>query len=732
MFGHRHAGLSRSTNGDHPRDRVLEPDARRDMAQRADSYALLKHPWLLTLLLVLVALVPRVAELDDFYTTDEAYYWQGRVARFTAAVRMADWAATNQTGHPGVTTLWLGSLGQRLAAAAGAPPPLPGAGAGFLAYLRLPPAIANALAVGAGYVLLRRLVRPDTALLAALLWATSPFLVAHSRLLHLDGLLTSFATLSLLCLLVATRHASPTWRSPALLAAGACGGLALLTKSPALLLLPTSGLILLAAELRAWPPTLRSMLLAGLRAAARLGIWLASAALVVVALWPAMWVDPAGAFGAVVAEIVSNGAQPHNAGNFFMGQPVADPGWSFYLAVMAWRGEVSTLLGLSVLLGLLGYQASRMARRLPLRPCPSAATRCDDRRVAVALAGYVLLFSVALTLLAKKFDRYLLPIWPALTILGAIGLVAMAHRVRERLEQLAPATRCGVVGTVGAALLATVMLPLISYQPYYLAYYNPLLGGGTTAQQVLLVGWGEGMEQAGAWLSARPDLRRGPILSWLPATLAPFVPGDVAVYDLDLERLATPANYAVVYRSVAERDTRAVAEAYAMQTPPLYTLRAHGITYVTIHQLPRPFARSVGAVFSGIHLRGFSYELSDTTLVISPSWDIQEGRAGGVFSFVHVLDGAGRRVAQIDALLDDGMFPTWQAGQQFGTPLPITLPANLPPGEYQAVLGLYTGPNGDRVPLTYGTAMPKELAGAHAIHLLTFRVGADQQVLALR
>ena len=244
---------------------------------------------------------------------------------------------------------------------------------------------------------------------------------------------------------------------------------------------------------------------------------------------------------------------------------------------------------------------------------------------------------------------------------------------------------------------------------------------------MLLAGWGEGMEQAGAWLEARPDLRRGPVLSWLPDTLTPFVPADVAVYDLDIDRLNQPANYAVVYSSVAERDTRTVAEAYAMQTPPLYTLRVRGITYVTIHQLPRPFERSAGAVFSGIHLRGYSQALQGDTLIFTPAWDIQVRQPGGVFSFVHVLDGEGRRVAQIDSLLDDGMFDTWEAGQQFGTPLPIALPPNLPDGEYQVVLGLYTQLAGQRVPLSYGEPLPVEVAGPHAIRLFSLQLGEDRR-----
>jgi 4-amino-4-deoxy-L-arabinose transferase-like glycosyltransferase len=681
--------------------------------------------WLPTLLIVAVALLPRVAQLGDFYTTDEAYFWQGRVARFAAAVSMNDWAATNQTGHPGVTTMWLGSLGRLFAPGPASYPPVPGSGAAYLAALRLPLAVANGLAVAAGYLLLRRLLAPGAALLAALGWATSPFLIAHGRLLHLDALLTSFVTLSLLCLLVATRPARSGRGLLPLLGAGLFGGLALLTKAPALLLLPASGLILFGAELRGRPWSIGALAPALRGATARLVLWLAVAAATFTLLWPAMWVSPGAALGAMIAEVLANGGQPHNAGNFFMGRPVADPGWSFYSSVVAWRGEIPMLLGLGALLTITAYELSRRWRGRPAAPA-TALQRADEGRVALALGGFVLLFAIALALLAKKFDRYLLPIWPALEILGAIGLLGAARRLWAAATVTA-STRSAAAWAGRLLLALALFLPPLIYRPYYLAYYNPLLGGGTTAQQVLLTGWGEGMEQAGAWLSARPDLRRGPVLSWIPETLTPFIPADVAVYDLDLDTLVQPASYAVVYSSVAERDTRAVAEAYALQTPPLYTLRVRGITYLTIHQLPRPFERSADAVFSGIHLRGFSSRLEGGALLLTPSWDIQVDRPGGVFSFVHVLDGLGRRVAQLDTPLDDRLFAAWQAGQQFGTELPIALPADLPPGEYHVVLGLYTPDDGARVPLTYGTPLPESVAGPHAVRLLSFTVGEERR-----
>src|SRR5688500_14755587 len=122
----------------------------------------------------LLALLPRVWGLADFLTTDEAFHWIGRVERFAGAIRSGDWAATWQTGHPGVTQMWLGTLGvwiERVAVEQGwmAIP----SRVEHLARLRLPSAVVQALAVAVGYLLLRRLLTPLAALLAALLWACS-------------------------------------------------------------------------------------------------------------------------------------------------------------------------------------------------------------------------------------------------------------------------------------------------------------------------------------------------------------------------------------------------------------------------------------------------------------------------------------------------------------------------------------------------------------------------------
>jgi hypothetical protein len=158
-----------------------------------------------------------------------------------------------------------------------------------------------------------------------------------------------------------------------------------------------------------------------------------------------------------------------------------------------------------------------------------------------------------------------------------------------------------------------------------------------------------------------------------------------------------------------------VAEAYVRQNPPLYVLRMHGVEYASIHQLPRPYDTPLDAMFGdGLHLRGFSMRRGGGALTITPAWDIQADQPGGRFVFVHLLAPDGRRVAQVDALLDQGMFPSWQAGQQFDTPFPLALPADISRGQYQVVLGVYS-PDGRRLPLRRGPAAPADLDGPEAL-----------------
>jgi Dolichyl-phosphate-mannose-protein mannosyltransferase len=735
------------------------------------------------LLLGAVALLPRVLGLVDFLTTDEVYNWISRVERFSGAVASRQWAATVLVGHPGVTLCWLAGLGlaaQHYAVDHGWASVA--SQAEYLRWLRLPMATLEALAIPGAYLLLRRLVAPATALIAALLWATSPFLVAHARLLHLDALLTTFVTFSLLCLLIAGRAARPLrW----VVASGCCAGLALLTKGPALILLPFVGLLMIAH----WrSPT--SVILALQSAVLRYALWLAVAGLTFTLVWPAMWVDPAHALRSFFGLILQNGGRPNGDGQFFLGRAVGDPGALFYIISNLFRMTPVMLIGLlAAPLALLWpnepenkeqrtknkEQKASTAnpfdfaqdRRAPQTPSTSLRTGehrkplrlrsgqastanrepeankghaapnfqfsifnfqfgrwSSEQRTLLALAAFALFWTLVMTLGPKKFDRYTLPTWPALLVLAAAGWRWLLWDALAWLSRRWPNVGAGVwAGARGALLvvmLALEILPLARFHPYYLSYYNPLLGGGPAAQQVLLIGWGEGMDQVGAYLSSRPDIGDGLILSALPRTLRPFVPVPVEdVIQLD----NTIANYVVVYRESIQRGASPAIYAAIRQTLPLHQVTIHGIDYAEIYQLPKPFELPINARFGDqLVLRGVTLQRAPGQLIVTPAWDVR-GRPNADYQvFVHVIDSAGRTVAQVDVAPGGGDAPptsAWQPGQQIAVPLPLALPVDLPAGAYQVTLGMYDPQNGRRLPFTGGTAADAARAGPDALLLET-------------
>jgi 4-amino-4-deoxy-L-arabinose transferase-like glycosyltransferase len=697
---------------------------------------------LATLLVLGAALLPRVLGLADFFTIDEADHWILRVRLFSEALDRHNWAGTNLTGHPGVMTMWLGGIGRRLAIANSIAPSSDSAA--YLAMLRLPLAVTSSLAVALGYLLLRRIVRPNIALLAAILWATEPFLIAHSRLLHVDALMTSFSTICILLLLLgsplARRPATGTGRWLAIAGSGMLAGLALLSKVSGLVLLPWAGLfmaavVLLDPQLRAehgprWWLSLRWWAAAARRTLLPYLLWLGCLIVTMFVVWPAMWVEPGIAVGDMIEEAILNGGQPHAWGNYFLGRSIPDPGPLFYPVAVLWRSSPLMLIGLLALPLAFWHPRRTTDDGRPTTEddqISSFVPRPSSTFVYLALLGWVLLFGLSVSIGGKKFDRYSLPIWPTLDMLAAVGLVALAGRLLARVLRGSAWLKQRAAPTLGTLAVAALVLGYaMAWRPYYLSYFNPLLGGGPVAQDLLLVGWGEGMEHVGAWLSARPDRDRGFVLSWIPDTLQPFLPRELRALDIRTTTIAlrNPApNYAVVYARGAMRQDTPELAAEVSRTPPLYQLRMHGLEYATVYQMPRPFDTRTGARFdNGLELAGFSKQRVGATLVISPSWSVWNDQPGGRFVFVHVLSADGQRVAQIDAAIDDGMFPTWQAGQQFGTALPLALPGDLPAGEYRVVLGVYDPGTNARLPLTAAPALPADVDGPDALLLTTLTI----------
>jgi 4-amino-4-deoxy-L-arabinose transferase-like glycosyltransferase len=663
----------------------------------------------IALLLVALAAWPRLTDLGMLVTVDEVNFWYHRTNAYDQALRTGTFADTHQSGHPGATTMLLGTIGLRLPFEVDADAP-----SAFLARLaraRFPLALVGAIAVGLGYLLLRHLFSPPLALLAAGLWAADLVLIGYSRLLHLDALLASFMTLSLLGLLAALAHSQavgsrsrsastnlprvaaqnaatvagparpqsrqhPSVRALELLAA-ICAGLALLTKSPAVLLLPLSGLAFVMLA-----PAQGAALSSRLRfAAPRWLAFLLSAAATMLLCWPAMWVAPLQALASMVAEVTSDGLDPHASGNFFMGRYTDDPGPAFYPLVLLYRLSPPTLLGLAL---------------LPLAARRHFPGLLAPRRSLLLLGLFALGFALMLSVSAKKFDRYLLPAFPALDILAAVGWMGLlASPFSKRRAQL------GV-----AALLALSVALVARYQPYSMSYFNPLLGGGQAAQRIFLVGWGEGLEQASAFLNQEPDARNRTVSSSSVAVLRASAIFSVVDVGGSLDPIPRDyPNYLVLYSSYVQRGIGDPGARYLYeQATPLRVVRIHGVEYAHVYQIPPSVPTPLPADFGpAVHLRGYSAAplAGVRGLRAALFWEARGATAADVLAFVHLLGPDGQRYAQIDLPPGGAEFPSsaWTPGRFLITAVELPLPAQAPPGRYQLVVGLYDPASATRLPL---------------------------------
>ena len=517
------------------------------------------------LLIFLVALLPRILSLNAFITWDEPK-WTNRSLRFLSALQKGKWKKTFRVGHPGVTTMWLGAAGLtlqcRLRPDACEDLSLLSASSGeqyeseealkqlprLLPAAKMPIAFVIAASVVSMYLLARRLFRPPIALLGAALIATDPFYLAHSRMLHLDALTTTFMTLSLLALLV---HLSGRGSRMVALS-GALMGLAVLSKSSALFMVPFAGLALATAAWRehgASKQAIRKTLLP-------FALWVGAATATFVILWPAMWVDPLGAVRGVLEKGIGYAQSPHANLNFFWGEVRADPGPAFYPVALLFRMTPLTVIGLAAVIPLL---LSRGREKPPL---------------LIALLAYALLFGLFMTIGAKKFDRYLLPVFPALDIAAAVGLVKLVDKYTSRQVDKGrfPLFPCLLVS------LSTCFI--LSYHPYYLSYYNPLLGGGAQAVKAISVGWGEGMDQVASYLNQKEGADELRVAAWVLPGFTPFFHGHPTTF---LRFTAAKADYVVFYITDVQRRFHKSAHAIFDVQEPEHVVRIHGVDYAWIY-----------------------------------------------------------------------------------------------------------------------------------------------------
>ncbi|MFN8494417.1 MAG: glycosyltransferase family 39 protein [Caldilineaceae bacterium] len=717
---------------------------------------------LLLLILFLATWLPRVLALDAFVTYDERK-WLARSANFYQAITHEDWTHTFQREHPGVTVMWAGVLGflQRF-------PDYPQQAPGQFTWERehfedwlhqhsqLTPLTMLAagrwwevlfitLAIVSSYFPLRRLFGGKIAALAVLFIAWDPFDVALSRQLHPDGLVAGLISLALLLFLAwlygtkSTQNGAETpakkyqWRY--LIASGIVMGLAWLTKTPSIFLVPT-GAILIALEV--WRN--RQTKISSLQSPVSnllLGyvLWGIIATLIFAALWPSIWVHPIGTLRQMTATM-EDYAEGHVNGNYFLGQPTDEPGALFYPVAYLFRSTPAIVLGLLAAL----WAAWRRAK-----PFDQPHTR----RAALALLLFALIFGIGMSIGAKQFDRYILPVFPALDVLAILGWVYLAQVLvnwwsKSRLVNTPislPSSALSLL--IGVTFLLHGLLGFWQY-PYYFTYFNPLTGGSWTAPRVLFVGWGEGLDEAGRWLNQQPDAQKLRVVAWYAdGPLSYFFKGQASGLSYGSPLFWLDTDYAITYANQWQRQIPDAATiAYFAAQKPVQVIRFRGLELARIYDMRDALlpdfvdiGKASAADFGGkIRLAAYKFEQ-------------QTAKPGDHFQATFYLQSLAKMDVNYNVLVrlvgQDGSELWREEGWPWGAatqdwPLrdirpdghKVLIPANAKPGLYKFLISFYDPATLTNLPVT--VAKSDKVIDAQTRDVALLRIGeppAVQQAL---
>jgi hypothetical protein len=239
------------------------------------------------------------------------------------------------------------------------------------------------------------------------------------------------------------------------------------------------------------------------------------------------------------------------------------------------------------------------------------------------------------------------------------------------------------------------------YHPYNFSYYAPALGGGPAAARLMIVGWGEGLDQAARWLNTQPDAHNLDVVAWYSTTFEPFFNGH-AIYKIDEEKISrTPkpglaADYVILYINQVQRELpSAGALQFFQANPPAHIVTLNGLDYawiypsVKLQRIIEDETRLVGQAellgFNLLSLTGQPIQAipSGQKAMIQLYWEWQ-GKALAEPIGLSLIDQNGQEWGQGSSLDTQARFPfeQWHEGMVAHDDFILEVFPGTPPGDY--------------------------------------------------
>ena len=476
----------------------------------------------LALCLFAIASFPRLLSLSAHWSSDEVR-WLRRSSDFMSAITQREFSKTLIAYHPGVTTMWIAGLRTFFTE--------PRINVENLASARSFLGVAVWIGLSLACILLYRLFGFWISIVSFASLAYSPFFLAQARRVHTDAIAAVFILLTVLLFLL---YCKTYEKYNYLIFSGITFGLACLSKSYSLILLVWFPICLFLfwnqrhkkVELTKSIPNFLCLLSCGL--------------LTVLILWPIFWTPAFGLFGicllgpiiflvravkkrnhptvpilcmflglvvvcvcaiqttwSVLDKVNWAVTTPHEVEHFFLGKVVYDPGWLFYPFVLTIK-STPLMIPLALIGCILLWKQRKHSDEI-----------AHQFRMVLALVAGIMLFTVCLSATSKKFSRYLLPAFPMLEILAAIGLVQgfkwVYAALCSRFQTLeVPLYKNALLVVACLAFFFIQTLPVLALHPYYGTYYN-LCWKVTDITKIITVGEASGLDLAAKYLNEKPN-----------------------------------------------------------------------------------------------------------------------------------------------------------------------------------------------------------------------------------
>jgi hypothetical protein len=547
--------------------------------------------------LILLVSSIRFWGLAKFVTVDEPA-WLIKSANFYYALGQRDFEKTVYDYKPAVTTMWITT-----AAILSYFPDFRGQGQGYftknsqfndfllsfgkqplelLRRSRLITLSINTFLLLLSFFLLRKYLGDRLALIATLFISLDPYFMGHSRLLNHEALMCLLLLVSILAMLV---YLHSSRKNIFLVVSGASAGLALVTKSSATIVIPFVGLMILDKLIKPWleqrkfPGALPNHIKTFL-------IWLATLILVYVLVWPGMWVNPVKMLTEVYGNAFSYAFQ---GAGLSITQELSPEEFSLettgilpYTIALLWGTTPVVWLGfILAVIGLFNHKTRLKARLLN-----------PEMKRAILYFGllailFILLFGIAR---GRNSAHYILASYLSLDIVAGVALAASVQVVT---------TKSGFFSKKWAqnAILFGILLvqgvSTFSQYPYYYTYTNPIMAWVNKDNANPNIGYGEGLELAGQYLSQKREADEMTAMSWYSiGPFSYFFEGKVIPL-LSTDQVGREAikglknsDYLVIYYVNQKRRNIPANLLQALEgIPPESTLWVNGVEYIRIYEV---------------------------------------------------------------------------------------------------------------------------------------------------